>query len=94
MCAYWHGERGLDYMALHECDNRACCEREHLYWGDHERNMSDRRARKPTNARLTPDDVRTIRLSDASWDYLAYYYGVSRVTIGNAKAGRTWKHVV
>jgi hypothetical protein len=46
-----------------------------------------------SNAKLTAGDVTAIRAAAAHPAELAETYGVSRSTIINIKAGRTWRHV-
>lgn len=36
------GEEPHGMMALHDCDNPACCNPHHLYWGTHKDNMQDK----------------------------------------------------
>ena len=42
-------------------------------------------------AKLNMEQAREIRLSDKTHRELALEYGVNKATIGNIKAGRTWK---
>jgi hypothetical protein len=85
---------------LHGCDNRLCVNPEHLYLGDHIRNMRDmvERGRARTgslnhNTKLTVNDVRAIRGSDLSNAELALRYSVSRTAIRLARTGVNWRHV-
>lgn len=57
-----------DEFVLHRCDNRQCCNPEHLFLGDHDANMADmsekgRSPRALDNAwgKLTDDQIRDIR---------------------------------
>ncbi len=38
-----------DEWALHECDNKNCCNPKHIYVGDHDDNMKDRQERNRTS---------------------------------------------
>lgn len=40
-----HGRLPHDQFVLHSCDNRACCNPDHLSLGDHTRNMTERKER-------------------------------------------------
>lgn len=46
---------------------------------------------RATRAKLNMEQAREIRLSDKTHRELALEYGVNKATIGNIKAGRTWK---
>lgn len=79
------GEIPDGMQVLHRCDNRACCNPDHLYVGQHDQNMRDRNERGRTAtgerhhaARLTANSVQWIR---AHRDYTtaehAALFGVS-----------------
>jgi hypothetical protein len=88
---------------LHRCDNRICVNPRHLFLGtaaDNSRDMvSKGRSAKgsASNAKLTEDDVRDIRLryqlGTITQGALAREYGVSIVAINMACNRHTWKHV-
>lgn len=46
---------------------------------------------RANRAKLNIDQAREIRMSDKTHRELALEYGVNKATIGNIKAGRTWK---
>jgi hypothetical protein len=90
-------------QANHHCDVPLCCNPRHLYDGSTQDNTADRvrRGRSATgarngNARLTEDDVRSIRLllrSGTQGKVLAQRYHVNPKTITLIRRGRTWRHV-
>lgn len=97
---YVYGPIPAGLHVCHSCDNRRCVKIEHLFLGTNADNIADRntkarQARGETHARakLTADDVRTIRQSEASNVALAAAYGVGETTINNVRHRRTWKHV-
>ena len=88
----------------HHCDNKLCCNPEHLYVGNQSTNMRDMYNRgrggpphtpgeKNGRAKLTEAAVREIRVSLESYKVLANKYGVTTDTIRNAMFGKTWKHI-
>jgi len=99
--AYGPIEDGLQVQ--HVCDNGKCVNPYHLYLGTQSQNMRDRFSRHPEtatrgekhgNARLTWDEVRSIRRMYArgnSQQRLAGWFGVSRSTIEGIIIGRTWR---
>jgi hypothetical protein len=98
-----HGE-WPEECALHQCDVRHCVNPGHLFGGDRAANNADRhqkerdiRGEEQWMARLTEDDVRTIRSRYAAGGVtqgeLADEFSVSREVIGCAIRRRTWKHV-
>src|SRR5215469_2647990 len=105
----WVLEHGSvpEYLGvLHKCDNPACVRPDHLFIGTRADNNADMmekgRSRSGTNpprgastwcAKLTEDDVRTIRGSTERGVDLARKYGVTRVTITDIRKRRSWAHV-
>ncbi len=88
-------------FALHSCLNRHCLNPRHLRWGTAKENAADRMAGPNHNygqrhgrARLTEDDVRTIRRhAGVSRNVMARWYGVSGSAVQQARSGDTWKRV-
>jgi len=90
---------------LHHCDTPPCVNPEHLFLGTDADNIQDmdRKGRRVTRkgelhprARLTEDDVRTIRARAAAGETqrpLAREYGVDQATISNIVTRKSWKHV-
>lgn len=100
------GEIPCGLCVLHQCDNPACVNPDHLFLGTHQENMADKvrkgRSKKgvPCNvgesngrAKLTPEDVREIRrlLADG-WTQtrLALRFGVSTTTVAGIASGARW----
>jgi hypothetical protein len=99
-----HGLLPEGKMICHTCDERACCNPDHLYLGTQTENMRDRRVRGRTargerhgSAKLTADDVRHIRRRYAETgllpDVLGAEYGVTGAAIRALLRGRSWRHV-
>ena len=95
----------LGAMALHSCDNRACCNPRHLRWGDHTENQADRRRRYRDRTRgraaLTPtglvaEDIRFIRRRaqlGEPLDLIARDFEVSTQVIRSIVKRKTWADV-
>jgi transposase-like protein len=87
--------------ACHHCDNPACVNPAHLFVGTPKENTRDmmrkgRHVPPPRTCKLTPDDVRAIRLRLASGEAgtrIAAAFGVGHPSIYAIKAGRTWREV-
>lgn len=102
-CRLAHGEPPDDKpLALHRCGkgHEGCVAPWHLYWGDKVENAMDALGHGTLcigemiwNAKLTADVIPAIRRSRGSDQEIALAYGVARATIGDVRAGRTWKHV-
>ena len=90
---------------LHKCDNPKCVNPEHLFLGDMQANVDDRETKcrnKPydfgsgenhPNAKLTWDDVNTIRSVDkyrGCVNDLSKKYGVNYKTISDIRNMKTW----
>lgn len=69
----------------HLCRQRACCNPDHL-----EAVTAAVNIQRSSQAKLTPEDVLTIRQSDATDRELAKRFGVSHSTIGNVRRATTW----
>lgn len=118
--AYWlaHGQIGLQTgfrhegraksyrrFVLHSCDNRACCNPEHLFLGSMSTNLKDAYAKgrkvQPrsahSNAKLSGDQVREIRArydtGSAKQVALAQEFGVSQRVISLVVRRETYKDI-
>jgi hypothetical protein len=89
-------------LVCHRCDNPPCCNPKHLFLGTNGDNLRDayRKGRRlprvmvgeaNPRARVTRKEVRLIRASGERPADLARRYGISRSTVSNIRAGRTWK---
>jgi DNA-binding CsgD family transcriptional regulator len=87
----------------HSCDNRLCCNPDHLFLGtiaDNNRDMvSKGRDRKACGAsagkaKLTEAEVHGIRKSNESSRQLGRRLGVSHTTINQIRNGSIWRHLV
>ena len=95
------------WVVKHTCDNASCVNPDHLYitsrsdmtkeqYRSGQRNPPNQQGAKNPNAKLTEDDVRTIRqrIADgASHATLAAEYGVSKTTISFIRNRKLWAHV-
>ena len=100
----WWKDPG-DEMVLHKCDNRRCCNPDHLYLGDVKQNARDmmERGRHKTvpqngerngNAKLTSAAVEEIRGQIAAGDnnkVIAARFGVTHQMISKIRRGHFWK---
>jgi len=86
--------------ACHSCRCRSCVNPAHLREGTHLENMADRardgtaaRGSRHGRAKVTEIAVRAIRADPRSHAAVARDWGVSAVTIGHIRSGRTWSHL-
>ncbi len=104
--AAWEIMRGpipSGMCVCHHCDNPNCCNAEqHMFLGTRADNVHDmdnkgRRINVKSSARLTPANVREIRLMyfirRRPYAEVGGKYGVSREAIRNAVARNTWQDV-
>lgn len=94
-----NGPIPLGLYACHKCDVRSCINPSHMFLGTHKDNADDkvakgRSGRVPNNkhrARLSLDQVKTIRSDPRCGRELARAFGVSYSTISMVRNGRTWR---
>jgi transcriptional regulator with XRE-family HTH domain len=91
---FFVGEVG-DACVLHRCDNRNCCNPEHLFLGSRADNIRDMllKERGP-KAKLTIAQAREIRWRQGEdQTALGREFGVSQVAISRIQRGEGWKHI-
>lgn len=109
--AFWrlkHGEIPAGLLVCHHCDNRTCCNVEHLFLGTHRDNMDDMvrkgrhlgrpgpRGARNARAKLNEQQVREIRARAAAGERpaaLAPSYGMTVAGIQRVVWRKVWKHV-
>lgn len=87
-------------VACHTCDNRWCCNPDHIRNGTAADNARDREMHGKSSvgsgngcAKLSEMQVKEIRQSGLRYLELATLYAVDKSTIGLIKRGKTWRHV-
>jgi hypothetical protein len=99
-----NGPIPVGMFVLHKCDNRACCNPEHLFVGTNDDNMKDMAAKgrgrsRPgqhsPNAKLTQERAREIRELYAkggiSQEKLGAMYGITQVGVSQLILGKKYK---
>lgn len=92
------------HVVCHTCDNPKCLNPAHLVLGNQQTNVTDMwekgRARPGTTrgsqhprAKLTEDDVRSIRASGLSQEGIARKYGLAQSTVQAIISRKTWRHI-
>lgn len=84
-------------FVLHRCDNPPCVRPSHLFLGtaaDNSKDMVAKGRYRSGTARLTPDEVRSIRASHENAADLARTVGVSAHAIRAIRRGARWMTVV
>lgn len=96
--------RGSHLVAMHSCDNRACCNPAHISAGTQRDNILDAgvkgravhigpRGELSRTAILTAEDVLEIRGSPEPNSTLARRFGVKSCTIWQVRSRKSWKHI-
>lgn len=98
-----YGKISPDTKVLHSCDLPCCVNPEHLFLGTQADNMADMvkkkrharlRGEAHGRAKLTDDDVRTIRrFSGRTHAAIAADFGVSDVLVSQILSGKIWSHI-
>ncbi len=102
--AYWIGnkEQPGSQLVCHTCDNRRCCNPNHLFLGTNAVNSKDmvdkgRSAHMKgvyhNQAKLTDENVLEIRGSNATGVWLAWKFGVSPSLISLIRNHKIWTHL-
>lgn len=96
----YHGPLQDGECVLHTCDNRPCCNPDHLVAGTKGDNNKDRaekgRSCSGENchlSKLTADVVIQIFNEPGSYRGLARKYGLNKGTIKQIKTKQTWRHL-
>lgn len=95
-------KKGL--VLMHTCDNRKCCNPDHLIPGTQAENMADMvakgrstRGRKHHAAKMTPTKVKNLRKGYESGDHtitsLSNKYNISSSAVSAIVNNLTWTHV-
>jgi len=102
----YKGEIG-DYYVLHTCDNKRCCNPEHLYLGNCKDNVRDmvvrgrhkngkNKGEEIGTSKVTENQVREIkvRLKNGETPYdIEKDYSIGKDAIYHIKWGKRWKHI-
>lgn len=90
-------------VAMHKCDNRLCCNPNHLKWASHQENSQDALSKgrqyigeQNSNAKLTVDTVKQVRLlrkAGHTYREIELITGVKKSNSSMIACGRSWKHV-
>jgi hypothetical protein len=99
-----NGEIPVGLFVLHKCDQKLCCNPEHLFLGTHKDNMrdmcqkgrhGDTQGSKSGMAKLYEADVRVIRKLARNFElnHIALAHGVAATTICMLVNRKTWRHV-
>ena len=89
------------HLVLHSCDNRLCCNPDHLRTGTPQDNMDDKvsrdrqaRGQHAGRAKLTEKDVLDIRaISGMTQQAIADRYGVTIMAINFIINRKNWNHI-
>lgn len=99
-----HGAIPTGNVILHECDNPACVNVDHLRLGTQLENVRDMDAKRRrinnqpkgefhVNAKVTPEIVMAIRSDHRRQVDIAAHYGISQSVVSKIKLQQAWRHV-
>lgn len=98
------GKGRLDSVVLHTCDNKLCCNPDHLRFGSHADNMADMKAKGrrkniglgETNgrAKMAPEQVLAIRADARGKRVIAAEYGISPAQVQRIRKGYQWRSIL
>ena len=85
---------------LHTCDNRRCVNPAHLWLGSYLDNINDMNAKlrhahgaRNGHAKLTVEEVSSIRAMDGTQGEIANHFGISQALVSMIRTRRIWKYV-
>lgn len=93
------GEIPKGLNVCHRCDNRKCCNPDHLFVGTQKENIADmikkgrkdsRFGEKNTQNKLSQKQVFDIYKSTETQRTIARKYGIDQSTVSNIKTGKLW----
>lgn len=85
------GEIPTGLLVLHACDNRKCCNPEHLRAGTSRENRKDALDRDRAHTKLTKEQAEAIRNDLRPQRTIAKQYGISQRVVSNIKRGLSWQ---
>lgn len=99
-----HGSIPDGKDVLHTCDNRKCRNIDHLWIGDHEDNMADKKAKGRNRngmlkgvghgmVKLTEEQVISIRNDTRQLKEIAADYGIGKGNVWMIRHRKTWRHL-
>ena len=87
-------------FVMHRCDNPSCCNPAHLSIGTPRDNSADMVAKQRSNrgekrptAKLTSDQIKTIRADGRMLKEIAADYGVSAQLVSGIRKRQRWQHL-
>lgn len=103
----YHKEPSNFKVVMHSCDNRQCCNPEHLSEGTYTDNLNDALSKgrhsvpdTPDNrgsnhgmSKLTEEAVKRIYLDSRPRKEVANEFNVSVQTVSDIRGGKSWRHV-
>ncbi|HEX2243748.1 MAG TPA: HNH endonuclease [Gammaproteobacteria bacterium] len=84
-------------QVMHSCDNRRCCNPDHLSVGTGQDNTNDRKAKDRMGFKLTTADVVEIKRlcqSGISQTTVANQFGVLQSQVSRIMTGKRWFHLI
>jgi hypothetical protein len=85
----WKGEIPKGLLVCHKCDNRRCCNPDHLFVGTYSDNMQDcvSKGRLNSRTKLSNEQIVSIRSDGRRHKIIAKDYGVSKGYVSEIKQG-------
>lgn len=101
VCAAFHGQKPTPKHEVRHLDGDAANPRaDNLAWGTSKENKADcdrhgtiRRGEKVHQAKLTPDEVATIRASGEHYRSVADRFGITPNYVHAIRRSKTWRHL-
>lgn len=97
-----NGDIPKGLCVLHRCDNPTCVNPDHLFLGTRKENMMDMvnkgrnvptRGESSGMAKLTEDQVLSIRNDSRPYNQIMIDFDISHGTISSIKSRKTWRHI-